>query len=77
VDCAPRMRDCNGARAPAHHALHLESDLAELDEDLVEQSREQYLRCALSICSECVEDGVQRPEQAAAAIDVLCVLFEE
>jgi hypothetical protein len=51
--------------------------IAELDEDLVEQSREQYLRCALSICSECVEQGVRRPEQAAAAIDVLCVLFEE
>jgi len=51
--------------------------IAELDEDLVEQSREQYLRCALSICSDCVEGGVQRPEQAAAAIDVLCVLFEE
>jgi len=51
--------------------------VADLDPDLVEQSREQYLRCALSICSDCVEGGVQRPEQAAAAIDVLCVLFEE
>jgi hypothetical protein len=51
--------------------------VADLDQDLVEQSREQYLRCALSICSECVEGGVQRPERAAAAIDVLCVLFEE
>lgn len=51
--------------------------IAELDEDLVEQSREQYLRCALSICSDCVEQGVRRPERAAAAIDVLCVLFEE
>lgn len=50
---------------------------AELDTDLVEQSREQYLRCALSICGQCVEGDVHRPERAAAAIDVLCVLFEE
>ncbi len=51
--------------------------VADLDEDLVEQSREQYLRCALSICRECVDGEVERPERAAAAIDVLCVLFEE
>jgi hypothetical protein len=51
--------------------------VADLDEDLVERSREQYLRCALSICSESVEGGVQRPELAAAAMDVLCVLFED
>ena len=50
---------------------------AELDEDLVEQSREQYLRCALSICSEFSENGVKGPERALSAIDVLCVLFEE
>lgn len=50
---------------------------SQLDEDLVEQSREQYLRCALSICSEFAERGVQRPERALAAVDVLCVLFEE
>ena len=28
---------------------------SELDPELVEQSREQYLRCALSICSDCAE----------------------
>lgn len=50
--------------------------VAELDTELVEQSREQYLRCALSICGQCVE-GEHHPERAAAAIDVLCVLFEE
>jgi GTPase-associated protein 1 len=50
---------------------------AELDADLVEQSREQYLRCALSIWSECVQGEVQRPERAVAAIDVLCVLFDQ
>jgi hypothetical protein len=49
----------------------------ELDEDLIEQSREQYLRCALSIWNECVEGDVHRAERAVAAIDVLCVLFEE
>ena len=51
--------------------------VAELDVDLIEQSREQYLRCALSICNECFDGEVQRPERAAAAIDVLCVLFED
>jgi hypothetical protein len=51
--------------------------VAQLDEDLVEQSREQYLRCALSICGESTEDRVQRPERAVSAIDVLCVLFDE
>lgn len=51
--------------------------VAELDADLIEQSREQYLRCALSICNQCVEGEVQRPDRAVAAIDVLCVLFED
>lgn len=51
--------------------------VAELDDDLVEQSREQYLRCALSICRECVEGEDERPERAVAAIDVLCVLFDD
>jgi hypothetical protein len=51
--------------------------IAELDDCLVEQSREQYLRCALSICRECVDGDDERPERAVAAIDVLCVLFED
>lgn len=51
--------------------------VAELDDELVEQSREQYLRCALSICRECVEGEDERPERAVAAIDVLCVLFDD
>ena len=50
---------------------------SELDEELVEQSREQYLRCALAICGDLSEGEVRRPEQALAAIDVLSVLFEE
>ena len=44
---------------------------------LVEQSREQYLRCALSIWGECVASDGKRPERAVSAIDVLCVLFEQ
>ena len=50
---------------------------AELESDLVEQTREQYLRCALSICGDFAEGEVRRPERALAAVDVLCVLFEE
>jgi len=50
---------------------------AELEPELVEQTREQYLRCALSICSDFSEGEVRRPERALAAVDVLCVLFEE
>jgi hypothetical protein len=50
---------------------------ADLDPELVEQSREQYLRCALAICSDFSGDDAQRPERAASAVDVLCVLFEE
>jgi len=49
----------------------------DLDPDLVEQSREQYLRCALAICSDQAESEAPRPERALAAIDVLSVLFEE
>ena len=49
---------------------------ADLDDQLVEQSREQYLRCALSIWGECVASDGKRPERAVSAIDVLCVLFE-
>jgi hypothetical protein len=48
----------------------------ELDDDLVEQSREQYLRCALSIWTECVDDDLQSSRRAMSAIDVICVLFD-
>jgi hypothetical protein len=51
---------------------------AELGDDLVSESREQYLRYALSIWEECLgPDGVRNPAHAAAALDVLCVLFDE
>jgi hypothetical protein len=51
--------------------------VAKLDPVVVEQSKEQYLRCALSIWSECAEARLKQPERAMSAIDVLCVLFEE
>jgi hypothetical protein len=51
--------------------------VSELDAELAEQSREQYLRCVLAICNEPGEGGASRPEKALAAVDVLCVLFEE
>ncbi|MGD9722299.1 MAG: hypothetical protein AB7O59_11340 [Pirellulales bacterium] len=50
---------------------------SEVDHDVVEQSREQYLRCALSIWSDCINAELRRPERAVSAIDVLCVLFDE
>lgn len=55
------------------------SVVAEMDEDIIEQSREQYLRCALSICRQSVdaEGEAERPERAMAAIEVLCVLFSD
>jgi hypothetical protein len=51
--------------------------VADLEPELIDQSRDQYLRCSLSIWSECVDDQLQRTERAVSAIDVLCVLFEE
>lgn len=51
---------------------------AELGDELLAESREQYLRHALSIWEGCVEnDGVRHPERAVQALDVLCVLFDE
>jgi hypothetical protein len=50
---------------------------SELEPELVEQTREQYLRCALSLCGDSAEGIRARPERALAAVDVLCVLFEE
>ena len=52
--------------------------LAELGDDLVAESREQYLRYALSIWEECASaDGLRNPARAIHALDVLCVLFNE
>ena len=48
----------------------------ELGEELLAESREQYLRYALSIWDECAHaDGVRQPARAIRALDVLCLLF--
>jgi len=52
--------------------------LAELGEPMLSESREQYLRYALSVWQECSEsDGIRNPSKAIQALDVLCLLFGE
>ncbi len=52
--------------------------LTNLDEELVADSREQYLRYALSIWEECMSgNGLRRSARAVQALDVLCMLFNE
>jgi hypothetical protein len=52
--------------------------LADLGEHLVAESREQYLRYALTIWEECVDaSGMRDPTRAVQALDVLCVLFDQ
>ncbi len=52
--------------------------LAELGPQLVAESREQYLRYALSIWETCADaHGVHDPCRSVQALDVLCVLFDE
>jgi len=49
----------------------------ELGEDLLAESREQYLRYALSIWEDCMgSGGIRNPARAVQALDVLCVLFD-
>ncbi len=49
--------------------------LAELDDEPAAESREQYMRYALSLWENCVNaDGVRNPAGAVQALDVLCVL---
>jgi hypothetical protein len=51
---------------------------AELGEELLGQSREQYLRYALHVWDQCVEDSGFRPtDRAVNALEVLCLLFDE
>ena len=51
---------------------------AELGESVLAESREQYLRYALSIWEEDFSaDGLRDPIRAAQAIEVLCILFDE
>ena len=50
--------------------------LGGLGEDLLIESREQYLRYALSVWEECVDAGsIRNPTRAIQALDVLCLLF--
>ena len=51
----------------------------ELGEALLADSREQYLRYAISIWESCSEKkgGVRNPARAVEALDVLCLLFGE
>jgi hypothetical protein len=52
--------------------------LAQLGEQFVADSREQYLRYALTIWENCVDaKGVHDPARAVQALEVLCVLFDE
>ena len=52
--------------------------LSGLDEELVAESREQYLRYALSVWQECAEsNGVRQSDRAIQALDVLCLLFDD
>jgi hypothetical protein len=52
--------------------------LGELDENLLNQSREQYLRYALTIWQSCTDpDGLRHPAAAIRATEVLCLLFGE
>ncbi len=48
----------------------------ELGDQALAESREQYLRHALSIWEECADvDGIRDPARANQALDVLCLLF--
>ncbi len=50
--------------------------LSELGDDLLAESREQYLRYALSIWEECADgDQIRQPGRAIQALDVLCLIF--
>ena len=49
----------------------------DLGDELLAESREQYLRYALSIWEEYMgTGGIRKPARAVHALDVLCVLFD-
>lgn len=51
---------------------------SQLGPELVEESREQYVRHALRAWRDCVEgDQIRNPSLAVAAMDVVCLLFGE
>jgi hypothetical protein len=50
----------------------------DLDYVMLAESREQYLRFALTIWEGCMDnENIRNPTQAVQALDVLCLLFEE
>ena len=52
--------------------------IAELGESLVDESREQYLRYAMSIWEDTIRDnGIRNPARAMQTLEVLCLLFDE
>ena len=52
--------------------------ISELDDELAAESREQYLRYALSIWRECADSGgTRQSSRAIQALDVLCLLFDD
>jgi hypothetical protein len=47
-------------------------------EELLDESKDQYLRCALSTWIASIQaDSVRDPAQAAQSLEVLCVLFDQ
>ena len=52
--------------------------IAELGESLVDESREQYLRYAMSIWEDTIRDnGIRNPARAMQTLEVLCLMFDE
>ena len=50
--------------------------VAALGSELIDESREQYLRSALSIWTDYLGGSRQGPDRATAALDVVCLLFD-
>jgi len=72
--------DAIGGQPAAIEELHTlwPQILAELGEDLVAESREQYLRYGLSIWEDCATPtGIRNPTRAIQALEVLCLLFND
>jgi len=49
----------------------------ELEAELIEQLRQDYLRHALALWESCLADSERNPEAALVATDFLCLLFDE
>ncbi len=51
--------------------------MTDVGPEKLEESREQYLRYALSIWEVCLEDGLREPERAISSLQVLSIIFGE